>query len=170
MTAFSAPSPPWRSPWSRAYVVVLWVVTWTAGLATRSAVGLTGAERREPCRPRGTTRRPRGRRPPTRERTARDTIAQRAQLLIVDPGVGDHQIEARLYRPDRADRADPRRRSCGPVAPWTQWRRRRPEPWSGRGVQGGTGEAGPEPELETDGRVVTHPAVVTAEVQGNPVG
>ena len=32
MTAYVAPSPPWRSPWSRAYVVFLWVVTWTSVL------------------------------------------------------------------------------------------------------------------------------------------
>src|SRR5689334_11233856 len=37
MTAYVAPSPPWRSPWSRAYVVFLWVVTWTSGRASRSA-------------------------------------------------------------------------------------------------------------------------------------
>jgi hypothetical protein len=34
MNACVAPSPPWRSPWSRAYVVVLWVVTWTSGRAS----------------------------------------------------------------------------------------------------------------------------------------
>src|SRR3954470_5946357 len=105
MTAFSAPSPPWRSPWSRAYVVVLWVVTWTAGLTTRSAFANAGAERREPSRPRGHTRQCRSRLPHPRERVALGPAAQRAQLLIVDPDVRDHEGEARLSLPGQRDQA-----------------------------------------------------------------
>src|SRR5678815_4053863 len=104
MTAFSAPSPPWRSPWSRAYVVFLWVVTWTAGLATRSAFATAGAERREPSRPRGNTRQRRTRLPRERGQVVSDSVAQRAQLPIVDPNVGDHEVEARLNWPGQRDR------------------------------------------------------------------
>jgi hypothetical protein len=32
-------------------------------------------------------------------------VAQRAQLLIVDPDVGDHEGEARLKAPDQTGRA-----------------------------------------------------------------
>jgi len=170
MTAFSAPSPPWRSPWSRAYVVFLWVVTWTAGLATRSAFETSGAERREPTCARTYTRRTRNRLSHTRKRVVSGSVAQRAQLLIVDPDVGDHEVEARLPPPDQRDRVFVRNAECGTPTSRQERLRRRREPRSGWRGTNRKGESGPWPVAGTRVRAVTHPAVVTADDQGNPLG
>src|SRR6476661_10301858 len=100
MTAYVAPSPPWRSPWSRAYVVFLWVVTWTSGRASRSANtcgelnvasrhGLAALLRRERRFTRPDRRAPVGTSP------VHAHIHQGAQLPVAVPPEHDHEIEAR---------------------------------------------------------------------------
>src|SRR6188472_3818776 len=135
MTAFSAPSPPWRSPCARAY-----------------------------------TRPNPSRLSHARKRVVSGSIAQRAQLLIVDPDVGDHEVEARLPPPDQRDRAFIRIAESGTPTPRRERLRRRREPRSGWRGTHRKGESGPAQVAGTDVRAVTHPAVVTADDQGNPLG